>query len=97
MVALRQPQQCGHDKQPPFRPRCAEVSGSARWAAAAAAAPREPVVHIAERFRLAYAAREERLRARQERQRQREERQWRRVERERSGAERLIQQWEGDL
>lgn len=89
------------EQAPPSSPSlplhsCAEVSGSARWAVAAPAAPREPVVHIAERFRLAYVSRQERLKARQERQ----ERQWqRREERERSGsqAERLIQQWEEDL
>lgn len=52
------------------------------------------MVHIAERFRMAYVSRERRLRERAERQWRQERR---REERRRSAAEALIQQWEGEL
>lgn len=53
-----------------------------------------PVVHIAEKFRMAYVSREKRLRERAERQWRQEQR---REERRRSAAEALIQRWEGEL
>ncbi|KAI7836644.1 hypothetical protein COHA_009529 [Chlorella ohadii] len=75
-------------------PRLAEVSGSARWAAAAGEPPGEPVLHIAERFRLAYVSRQNRVRAVMARNRAREQR----AEKRAMGqGERLIAAWESEL
>ena len=52
------------------------------------------MVHIAERFRLAYVSREARLKAKMERQLQQQRR---RELRSVSQADQLIEQWEGDL
>lgn len=78
----------------PHPPRPAEVAGSSRWAAAAEEAPREPVLHIAERFRLAYVSREQRVRAVMERNRKRElKRELRAI----GQGERLIAAWESEV
>lgn len=75
-------------------PAFAEVSRSARWAAAAEEPPREPVLHIAERFRLAYVSRQNRVRAVMARNRAREQR----AEKRAMGqGERLIAAWESEV
>lgn len=70
------------------------MAHSERWREGAPQEQGPPVVHIAERFRMAYVSRERRLRERAERQWRQERR---REERRRSAAEALIQQWEGEL
>lgn len=69
------------------------VTGSVRWKQHANVQPCEPVIHIAEKFRLAYISRERRVRAKMERNWQ----QQRRREMRRSPAEALIRQWESEL
>lgn len=72
----------------------AEVSGSARWAAAEEEVPREPVLHIAERFRLAYVSRQQRVQKVMERNRQQQrKRELRAV----GQGERLIAAWESEV
>lgn len=90
-LSCRQEQQ---DQPVPCPLFCAEVSGSARWAAAPEEAPREPLVHIAEKFRLAYVSRETRVRAVLARNRQL---QARRELRAVGKGERLIAEWESEL
>lgn len=78
---------------PGFLP--AEVANSQRWAQAAGGGEEgPPVVHIAERFRLAYLSREQRVRAKMERNWQQQRR---RELRQRTAAEVLIRQWESEL
>lgn len=74
-------------------PAAAEVAGSERWQAGAKEQPREPIVHIAEKFRLAYLSRAQRVSAKMERNWQ----QARRRELRRSKGEALIRQWESEF
>jgi hypothetical protein len=70
------------------------VSNSGRWEQAPDAPQQAAVVHIAERFRLAYVSREARLKAKMERHLQQQRR---REQRSLSRADQLIEQWEGDF
>ena len=85
-----------HLPTPPFPHRChpADVSNSGRWEHAPDAPQQAAVVHIAERFRLAYVSREARLKAKMERHLQQQRR---REQRSLSRADQLIEQGEGDF
>jgi hypothetical protein len=86
---------CTSQPHPP--PPCChpvDVSNSGRWEQAPEAPHQAAVVHIAERFRLAYVSREARLKAKMELQLQQQRR---RELRSVSRADQLIEQWEGDL
>lgn len=72
----------------------AEVAGSSRWELPEAEKKTPPVVHIAERFRLAYVSRQERVKAARERAWQQQKR---REQRQTTAVDRLIEQWEGEL
>ena len=72
----------------------AEVAGSERWAAEADGTPAAPVVHIAEKFRLAYISRDTRVRAKMQRNWEQAQR---RELRRSSHAEMLIRDWESEL
>ncbi|PSC77025.1 F-box LRR-repeat 20 [Micractinium conductrix] len=89
-AALRLPP--GADASVPLdAPLLAEVAGSERWAAEADGTPAAPVVHIAEKFRLAYISRDTRVRAKMQRNWEQAQR---RELRRSSHAEMLIRDWE---
>lgn len=92
VAALRLPRACDPGVQLDA-PLLEGVAGSTRWERQAAVQPRAPAMHIAEKFRLAYISREQRVRAKMERNRQ----QQRRRELRRSQAEAVIRQWESEL